>query len=66
MSEYYNLLNRMHEGVLVLVRDRNGISNEDALEKTTTEIKFYNKSAKRELAELCVKDEDICIMHELL
>ena len=29
-------------------------------------IKFYNKSAKRELAELCVRDEDICIMHELL
>ena len=49
MSEYYNLLNRMHEGVLVLVRERNSINNEDVLEKTTTEIKFYNKSSEKML-----------------
>ena len=39
MTEYYNLINRMHEGVLVLVRERSG--NEDQ-PKTTTEIKFFN------------------------
>ena len=39
----------MHEGVLVLVRERNSINNEDVLEKTTTEIKFYNKSSEKML-----------------
>ena len=39
----------MHEGVLVLVRDRNSITNDDAQEKTTIEIKFYNKSSEKML-----------------
>ena len=36
MSEYFNLINRIREGVLVLLRDPD--------KPETTEIKFYNKS----------------------
>ena len=39
MTEYYNLINRMHEGVLVLVRERSGIEDQT---KITKEIKFFN------------------------
>ena len=45
MKEYYNLLNRMHEGVLVVVRDHK--IDSAGQEKTTTEIKFSNESAKK-------------------
>ena len=36
MNEYFNLINRIHEGVLVIVRD--------SRDPVTSEIKFYNKS----------------------
>ena len=39
MSEYFNLINRMREGVLVLIRDPE--------ESVTTEIKFSNKSSEK-------------------
>ena len=35
--EYFNLINRMREGVLVLIRDK--------VSAKTKEIKFYNKSS---------------------
>ena len=39
MSEYFNLINRMREGVLVLIRDPQKC--------ITTEIKFSNKSSEK-------------------
>ena len=55
MSEYFNLINRMREGVLVLIRNQG--------EAKDTDIKFFNKSflkifdaLKREDTEIRVSD----------
>ena len=41
MGEYFNLINRMREGVLVLIRDPHNLA------QGTSEIKFSNKSSEK-------------------
>ena len=45
MREYYNIINRMREGVLIISRDNLFAIGEEL------KIKFYNKSVERLIVE---------------